>query len=219
MARSDLVLLLLVLLGLAAPTLGWQPSQCPGAALREAATATAHHRRDGLYQRRRQRGGWRAAAMRGDYDDDGAARDGAAPTSRRRVLGAALGAVTAAAVSSTTVPTPAFAAEGLELGGFDLPRLPSLPSLPGQDPDTRGTFGPVPTDGLALKSGVKIIDYEAGKGNFPKYGQLVRFKYVGYAKSTQVRTGVAFFWWWWWWCWAAAGWGGGGGRRQRSRWG
>ena len=191
MARSDFVLLL-VLLRLAAPTLGWQPSQCPGAALREAATATAQHRRGGLYQRRRQRGGRRAAAMRGDYDDDGAA-----PTSRRRVLGAALGAVTAAAVSSTTVPTPAFAAEGLELGGFDLPRLPSLPSLPGQNPDTRGAFGPVPTDGLALKSGVKIIDYEAGKGNFPKYGQLLRFKYVGYAKSTQVLTGVAFLYWGW----------------------
>ena len=48
---------------------------------------------------------------------------------------------------------------------------------------------PDPTSGITTRSGVKFIDFRKGQGATPRFGQLIRFHYVGYAIANTDQSG------------------------------
>ena len=58
---------------------------------------------------------------------------------------------------------------------FSSPALLSAPAA------LRAARPPDPASGVATRSGLRYIDFREGAGQAPRYGQLIRFHYVGYA--------------------------------------
>lgn len=70
----------------------------------------------------------------------------------------------------------------LTLGGMAAIALPN---------PTSAASGPI-SDGVRTRSGLLYMDFKEGSGSTPRFGQLLRFHYVGYAPNTQKRTLVSF---------------------------
>ena len=70
----------------------------------------------------------------------------------------------------------------LTLGGMAAISLPN---------PTSAASGPI-SDGVRTRSGLMYMDFKEGSGSTPRFGQLLRFHYVGYAPNPQKKTLVSF---------------------------